>query len=201
MSYTNAFEEAVNHAMLYEVGSHWHLSPEVEAGLIETREQRKNVGYVNDPLDAGGETKYGIAKNANMDVDITNLDWQTAKEIYFYKYWLAGRCDQLPPRMAILHFDGCVNHGIGRASKFLQQAVGAQPDGVIGPRTLGLANEGDELEICSRICDQRAAFYNAIVARKPDQVRFLKGWMRRINEMRDFVMNMPAEDSQEQPNW
>ena len=30
-------------------------------------------GYVNDPDDPGGETKYGIAKNSNPDVDIKDL--------------------------------------------------------------------------------------------------------------------------------
>ena len=31
-------------------------------------------GYVNDPDDPGGETKYGIAKKSNPDVDIKTLN-------------------------------------------------------------------------------------------------------------------------------
>lgn len=185
--YPNAFEEAVNHAMLYEVGSQWNLTPEVEAGLIDTPQQRRNVGYVNDPLDRGGETKFGIAFNANQDVDIKSLDWEGAKQIYYERYWLAGSCDKLPPRVAVLHFDGCVNHGIGRANKFLQAAVNMSTDGIIGRQTLGAVLNADEIELCKSICDQRANFYQAIVARKPEQGRFLKGWLRRISEMRDFT--------------
>lgn len=187
MAYEVSFEKAIDHAMKYEVGGFWKLTPEAEAGLIETREQRKACGYVNDPDDAGGETKYGIAKNANPDLDIATLDWAAAKRVYYKRYWLSGDCDKLPPRLAALHFDGCINHGVGRAAKFLQTAVGAIADGDIGPATLELVNRYDEISICINVCDQRENFYRALVARKPTQEKFLKGWLRRIEEMRDFV--------------
>lgn len=185
--YSRAFEDAVDHAMLYEVGGHWRLTPDVEAGLIATAAQRKAVGYVNDPLDAGGETKFGVAKNANRDLNIRSLTWEDAKEIYYQRYWLAGVCDRLPPRVAVLHFDGCVNHGVAKANKFLQRALGVVDDGVIGPKTVAASFSLDPIEICEKICDQRERFYLDIVERKPNQKRFLRGWMRRINEMRDFT--------------
>ena len=37
-------------------------------------------GYVNDPDDAGGETKYGIAKRWYPSVDIKNLTKEQAKK-------------------------------------------------------------------------------------------------------------------------
>lgn len=187
--FTDLFEFALDHAMLYEVGGFWQLTPEVEAGLIETREQRRAVGYVDDPLDAGGETKYGVAKNGNPDLDITSLDWTGAKDVYFRKYWLAGSCDKLPPRIAVLHFDCCVNHGITRAGKFLQEAVGVDVDGVIGDETLAAVEEQDPMAICNFICDIRSDFFNGIVQRKPNQKRFLNGWLRRCEEMREFSCN------------
>jgi lysozyme family protein len=187
--FTDAFDAAVNHAMLYEVGSFWQLTPEVEAGLINTRAQRKAVGYVNDPDDSGGETKFGVAKNANMDLDITNLTWDEAKGVYYNRYWQGGVCDMMPPRVAVLHFDGCVNHGIKRASKFLQIAVGAEPDGEIGPQTLEMLSSNDEFAVCEQICNLREQFYRDIVSARPSQAKFLKGWLRRINEMREFVLN------------
>ena len=36
-------------------------------------------GYVNDPKDLGGETKYGITKRFYPDVDIKNLTKEDAK--------------------------------------------------------------------------------------------------------------------------
>ena len=187
---TTAFESALSHAMLYEVGGFWNLdTPGVREGLIETREQRRAVGYVNDPLDRGGETKSGVAKNANMDLNITTIDWEGASRVYNKRYWLAGDCQHLTPRLAVLHFDGCVNHGVGRAAKFLQRAAGAVADGDIGPATLAAVASKNELELCKAICDQRESFYRSIVASNPSQGRFLNGWLRRINEMRAFVLD------------
>jgi lysozyme family protein len=182
-----SFEKAIDHAMLYEVGGFWKLTPDVRAGLIDTPAQRKAVGYVDDPLDRGGETKFGVAKNANPDLDITNLDWETVEAVYYDRYWVAGACGSLPPRVAVLHFDGCVNHGISRAKKFLQGAVGAEQDGIVGRQTLAAVSAMDPIAVCESICIQRAKFYRDIVAAKPAQERFLKGWLRRIDEMHIFT--------------
>jgi lysozyme family protein len=190
--YTPAFEAAVDHAMLYEVGKHWKLTPAVEKGLCLTPAERRATGYVNDPVDPGGETKFGIAKNANPDLNIKTLTWAQAKEVYHNRYWIPGRCDRLPPRLAVLHFDGCVNHGVTAAGRFLQRAVGATADGVIGQMTLARVAAADELQTCNRICDFRAQFYRNIVISKPSQAKFLRGWLIRIEEMRAFVSN-PAK--------
>jgi len=188
MHFTPAFERAVAHAMIYEVGAHFNpADKDTIAGLIDTRERRKKSGYVNDPVDAGGETKYGVAKSGNPKTDITNLTWAEAKQIYFDKYWIAGGCHLLEPRTAILHFDGCVNHGVGRASKFLQEVIGAGQDGQVGPNTAKLANAMNERDVCRLLANRREKFYRDIVAARPSQARFINGWMRRINEMRDFV--------------
>lgn len=191
--YPQSYIDAVNHAMLYEVGGHWNVNSDgARAGLIDTPTRRKNCGYVNDPLDAGGETKYGVAKNANPDLDITNLDWDAAMRVYYRRYWQPSDADEvtlISPRLAVLHFDGAVNHGVGRATKFLQQAVGVTADGDIGPATLAAIRAGNDIAICNKLCDIRENFYNQIVANKPSQQRFLKGWLRRINEMRAFTTN------------
>ena len=188
-TYSQAFEAAVNHAMLYEVGGFWKLTPEVEAGLCETKEQKRATGYTLDPVDPGGETKFGVAKNANQDVDIKALTWEGAKEIYYNRYWVAGKCDRLPARLAVLHFDGCVNHGIKRAAMFLQRAVETRPDGDIGDATLAKVKLVDEDRTCSKICDLREQFYRDIVTAKPTQAKYLTGWLRRISEMRAFVLD------------
>lgn len=188
--YSNAFETAINHAMLYEVGGGWKITPDVEQGLISTPQQRKAVGYVNDPDDTGGETKFGVAKNANPDTNITNLTWPQAKAIYYAKYWLAGACDKLSERVGILHLDGCINHGVGKASKFLQKALLLTEDGKIGAITINKANLADQVVLCNAICDNREQFYKDIVANKPTQEKFLAGWLRRIKEMRDFTTDL-----------
>ena len=187
MAYTIAFEKAIDHVMLYEIGGFFKLTPTVEQGLIDTFENCKACGYTNDPDDRGGETKFGIAKSANPDLDITNLDWEAAMQVYYKRYWLGGNCQDLPPRLAALHFDGCVNHGIGKQAKFLQESVGAIADGDIGPATLALVRAMDEIDVCNKVCMQRETFYRNIVANNGSQAKYLNGWLRRVHEMQAFV--------------
>lgn len=189
MELTEDFIAAFDHAMLYEVGAHWDpTDPDVIAGNYTTREQRKKVGYVNIPADRGGETKYGIAQNANPQVRVRNLDLVGAMEVYFHNYWLKGKCDQLPYPISLIHFDGCVNHGTGRAAKFLQRAAGVTDDGQIGNGTLGAVGEIPADELINSISEQRSNFYHAIVKRDSSQGIFLKGWMRRIDEVTTFTL-------------
>lgn len=186
-NFTPAFERAVLHCMIYEVGPFFTLNENTLLGLIDTHEHRVAVGYTHDPADAGGETKFGISKSGNPHVDVTALTWEQAKENYFHGYWTAGGCELLSARVAILHFDGCVNNGIGRAGKFLQEVVGAAVDGSVGPGTATKAGTMNEFDVCRLLADRREQFYKADAASNPSQNRFLSGWLRRISEMRDFV--------------
>ncbi len=189
--YSTAFEAAINHCMLYEVGGHWDLNtPGTKEGLIDTPAHRKACGYTNDPHDHGGETKYGIAKTANPNIDVTHLDYDGAKAVYYANYWLNGKCDKMNGRLAALHFDSAVQHGSGTAAKFVQRAINVNADGAIGPVSLASLNSKDPVTICNLVCDQREKFYNAIVSRDPTQNIYLKGWLRRVTEMRAFVTDL-----------
>lgn len=184
------FEQAFNHAMLYEVGGWWNPNdPDVIAGSILTRSQRQKVGYVNIPADRGGETKYGIAQNANRDVVVRELDLYGAMTVYYNRYWMNGYCDKIAYPVSIIHFDGCVNHGVKRACRFLQKSVGAIEDGIIGPNTLQKIANADRRSVVRSISDTRAEFYLAIVRNNPSQNMFLNGWMRRINEITKYAMD------------
>lgn len=183
MIYTQLFLNALNHLMKYEVGGLW----DVNAPGVRDGTNLKACGYVNDPLDSGGETKYGIAKNSNLAIDIKHLNWESAKAIYYNNYWTSGKCDQMIGRVAVLHFDGCVNNGIGNASKFLQKAINVVVDGSIGINTLKVLNLENPITVCNLICDQRIAFYKNIILSNPSQAKYQAGWLRRIAEMRTYT--------------
>lgn len=68
-------------------------------------------GYVNDPKDPGGETKYGISKRRYPNEDIKNLTIERAKFLYQRDYWNSHHCDSLPWAEALLVFDTSVNGG------------------------------------------------------------------------------------------
>ena len=137
-------------------------------------------GYVNDPVDPGGETNFGIAKRSHPDVDIKNLTKEGAKEIYYQDYWMKNRVPQLPDELKHIYFDMCINQGRGRAVKILQQAANAKGanlkvDGGLGPKTIGALN-GVELD---RVRAYRIKYYADLVTRKPNLEKFYFGWFRR----------------------
>ena len=142
-------------------------------------------GYVNDPNDLGGETKYGITKRFYPDVDIKNLTKEEAKNIYHQDYWRSSKCDQVPPYLRHIYFDMCVNFGRGGAVKVLQRASNAKNkekidvDGGIGPATLK-AIQNLELE---RVRAYRVLRFANLVIKKPEQERFWFGWYRRATEV------------------
>ena len=192
----DTFSKAISHIMKSEVGPWWDENhPACLTGSIATRDDRRATGYVNDLNDRGGITKFGVAKASNPDLSITTLTYDAAKRVYYKKYWLAGDCADIAlfaPKLAMLHFDGCVNHGIGRASKIIQEAVGASIDGDIGPKSLeaikrACGASGGELKVCERVAQLRRQLYQQIVRRDASQQRFLNGWTNRIDEVLAFV--------------
>lgn len=132
-------------------------------------------GYVNDPNDPGGETKYGISKHAYPNEDIPNLTRDQASAIYLRDYWTPCRCDLLPTGVDLLVFDAAVNQGKDRAVKMLQAAVHVAQDGVIGPDTVNAAR-GAGSSLLAEYAAQRMAAYGAI----PQFARYGLGWARRL---------------------
>ena len=142
-------------------------------------------GYVDDPTDAGGETKYGISKRAYPDEDIKELTIERAKELYKRDYWDRFRVSNLPNRLRHIYVDMCINMGGGRAIKILQEACNSKNatkidvDGGIGPATIKAATNVEPF----RLRAYRVMFYAELVMKKPEQERFWVGWFRRSCEV------------------
>jgi lysozyme family protein len=182
------FDDAINLTMRFEVGAWFDPNhPACVSGSIKTAADRRATGYVNDPDDSGGETKFGVAKNANPDLDIDSLTFAAAKRIYFKKYWLAGDCADLPEKIALAHFDACVHHGIGRAAKMLQEAVGATIDGDIGPKTIQAVRSANEAVVLAKMLEIRRRFFREIVKNRPTNGKFLNGWMIRVDTIQRIL--------------
>lgn len=142
-------------------------------------------GYVNDPADAGGETKYGISKRTYPNVDIKNLTVDQAKAIYYKDWWMTGPYESLSySALATKVFDTAINVGASRAYKFLQEAanaVGAKlvVDGAIGPKSIAAINSLDGAAVLAQFRREQEDFYLQLIERKPSQIKFKKGWITR----------------------
>ncbi len=142
-------------------------------------------GYDNDPDDPGGETNFGIDKRSHPNEDIKHLTKERAAEIYWESYWSKIRGDLLPAKVGEVCMNIAVNAGYGRAAKWLQEAVGAVPDGVIGPATIAAAEKHEPDSLARKLLDRTEAHYRSIANGK--LAKFLKGWLNRNNSLRAWV--------------
>jgi lysozyme family protein len=145
-------------------------------------------GYVNDPDDAGGETNYGISKRAYPDLDIASLTRYDAENIYYRDYWLRCQCNELPDQFAIAVFCSAVNHGADRAVRLLQETLQVDIDGVIGQHTIAAARSQNNRYVLGRLLSFRGVFYADLATRKPEQRKFLRGWLRRLFMLQQFIL-------------
>lgn len=143
--------------------------------------------YINDPNDAGGETKYGISKRSYPHLNIRALTLEQAKEIYKKDFWIPSKANLLPEPLALAVFDFAVNAGVSRAMRTLQSVVGTDPDGIWGKKTVAAINAAlrtmGSKKLAIKLCQERAEFYVGIVTRSSTQIRFLKGWLRRVFDL------------------
>lgn len=137
-------------------------------------------GYVNDPHDNGGETKFGVSKRAYPALDIKALTLADAKAIYLRDYWSPCGCGEMPRETALAVFDLAVNAGRGAAVRDLQLALRLNSDGVVGPQTLaairalrpGLDDVLTAVRVHAAGLERRTA--------APTWQNHGKGWARRV---------------------
>jgi len=130
-------------------------------------------GYVNDPKDPGGETKYGISKKAYPSLNIKGLTLDKAKEIYHADYWDIMGCDDYEWPLCLIVFDTAVNLGFSRTSKLLDKIQGTNPK----------QNALDLIKL-------RKQYYNNLITKRPSLSKFLKGWMNRIYDLEKAAFNV-----------
>lgn len=133
-------------------------------------------GYVNDPRDPGGETRYGISRRAYPGEDIAGMTLDRAREIYRRDYWGPAGCEDLPDGLRLEVFDAAVNMGVGTSIKLLQRALGVPADGVIGPVTMLRLQVADQAWILRRLQGARLDAYTRAKA----WPTFGAGWVRRV---------------------
>jgi len=153
-------------------------------------------GYVNHPDDPGGATNKGVTQNVynkyrsslgQPENDVKEITDNEVEEIYFERYWLTGKCNELPIKLAIVHFDTSVNTGIFQASKFLQRSINVLDDGIIGPKTLEALKGFEEVDVIESYIEKRIEFYKNLVERKPQLKVFLKGWLNRVEHLKQHI--------------
>lgn len=170
---------------------------------------RREGGYVNDPDDPGGATKYGITigtmRRFKVDVtgdgvvdirDVKALTPDRAAAIYKAEYFEGPRIAELPETIQASVFDMYVNAG-GNAVKILQRLLNemgfaVSVDGALGPQSIGAAHEAQKrapMHFSDAYGIARRNYYYALADRRPASRKYARtraggkgGWIRRAEE-------------------
>lgn len=145
--------------------------------------------------DLGGATAYGITWSTLKGAyrqgivshdDICKLTADEAKRIYRANYWDKWGWGELEWPVCMCALDCSINHG--GFAKILQRGVKAcgvevVVDNKMGPKTLAGMKACAPLELSEKIYEVRKRYFEDIVRRNSSQGVFLRGWLRRCEEM------------------
>lgn len=162
---------------------------------------RTEGGFVDDPDDSGGATKYGIteevARLSGYEGDMVDLPYIHAFTIYKERYWDIVRGDciaDICPDVAREVVDSSINCGTSAAVKWLQTALNVLnsrqvyytdlvTDGRIGAKTLAalkahvLHRNSGKVLVKILNCLQGAHYVNLAIKREKDE-KFIYGWFK-----------------------
>jgi lysozyme family protein len=166
-------------------------------------------GFVNDPDDPGGATKFGVTigtmRRLGIDLtgdgqvsvaDVQRLTREKAVEIYVEHYFRRPRIDQLPEPVQPSVFDMYVNAG-GNAVKILQRLLiemghDLEADGAIGPQTIRAAAVAQDAApglLADAYGIARRNYYYALGDEHPASRKYARrrdgakgGWITRAEE-------------------
>ena len=164
-------------------------------------------GFVNDPVDPGGATNWGVSirflktagdgdgdgfldgdidHDGDIDVDdIKNMTVDQARKIYRIHFWDKYDYDKIVDfTVAARLFDMTVNMGAKQAGKIIQRALNncgqeLVVDGKVGKNTFAAINCTNPEILMAEIRQEHAQFYINLIAAKPQFEKYRKGWLRR----------------------
>ena len=163
-------------------------------------------GFVDDPVDPGGATNFGVSLrwlqsmgdidgdglldgdlDGDGDVDADDIRHLGQEEaIHFYKtqWWDRYRYDAIQDtELATMLLSLSVHAGPRAAHKILQKAIlyfaPVRIDGIIGPLTRASANSVEPDRLKTEFRHETAAFYRLLVRKNSKLTKYLKGWINR----------------------
>lgn len=172
----------------------------IEALIGGIIEREGGLLYTNRAADRGGPTKAGVTAKTLGDwrklgrpataEEVQQLEEPEIRAIYRHRYVVGPGFDKLTDdRLRTVVVDCGVLHGQGRATMWLQRAVGVPVDGVLGAHTIGAANARPAFA-AAEIIRFRVDFMLSLALDTPavreflhehdhEQLGNLKGWIRR----------------------
>lgn len=189
LSSRQIFEKAWTETMKHEVGPWWGTAPqyspgdpELDAGLINTEEQRKKVGLKGWSPGLGGTTKFGITTASGVKTPIKDLTYEQAKSVGFKNYWESpssivkpGSIAEKNPYVAIMMYDILFMSWSGAKHIWQQHNVG----------NLQMLTKGEQLALNRQISISHLNYLKSISKDKPKNP--MNGWETRLNNRQRWI--------------
>ena len=149
-------------------------------------------GYVNDKDDLGGATNkgvtlatfrsvYGQDKTATDLRNMTDQQWEVIFKKHFWDKWRADEItDQSVANILVDWLWASGAYGI----KIPQRVLGVSVDGIVGAKTIAAVNAKDGKSFFKEIRQERIDFIDRICTSRPQNKKFRKGWLNRINSLK-----------------
>ncbi|MCA0926915.1 holin-associated N-acetylmuramidase [Ruegeria profundi] len=191
---------------------------------IATEIVAREGGFIDDPDDPGGETKYGVTihtmRRLGLDLsndgvidtkDVRMLSKSEATEIFVQHYYELPRLNLLPEAIRPSVFDMYVNAG-GQAVKILQlllREMGYElaVDGVVGPITAQAcqkAAQPEPITLRDAYGVARRNFYFRLADLRPASRKYVRrrdggkgGWIRRAEEFVSSKYHLSHDEFQQ----
>lgn len=152
-------------------------------------------GFVNDPTDRGGATNMGVTldtwrsmgydKDGDGDIDaydIKLLSKEDAMMVCKVGYWDRWRADSIKNQSVAETLVEWV-WGSGKWGIIIPQRIlGVVADGRVGIKTITAVNNANQKWLHEKIREAKLKFIHELIENHPEQSKFKKGWLRRINE-------------------
>lgn len=156
-------------------------------------------GFVDNPADHGGPTKYGITAPTLAEfrgkpataADVAALEPSEAEALYC-KWWNDLRLDEVESfSVALAVFDQAVLDGWSSAVSRLQTILGIAVDGKMGTRTIQAVNREVGEALAFRFIRASVHHYTHLCEFDTMQVKFLPGWIDRLFSLIDHIFLEP----------
>ena len=157
-------------------------------------------GYVDDPQDLGGATNMGVTigtwktvgydKDGDGDIDVDDLKQITREDmkerVLRPHYWDRCNADRIESQaIANILVDWVWASGVMGIQQ-VQTLLGVKVDGIVGEKTLNAINSSPKRDLFIRIKSARIDYIEHICEKRPANLRFRKGWLRRIEDIKWF---------------
>jgi hypothetical protein len=204
MQSNNRFDTGLTFVLHEEIG------PFGATGGYVSAEQAQKIG------DTGGETIAGMARsknpewpgwaivdqrkgeqdfprNLNLDLPRNTVLRNFLGARYLANYWNAFRCGELPPGLDFAMFDAAVQHLPKTAILLVQHAIGTQPDGDLGDKSIIAAHRAARAEAIENYFVRRAGLYADLITADSSKAKFRNTWFRRLFRLNAYILtSMPG---------